>query len=109
MSQEDVLSALHSAPTDPGGSDAILLEAGIRHGLYASLKEAAVYLPPSAYLENVSNNHWPDVEVRYLWCDHSVWEMPWGTGALQAELETSRRSGKGMGNIRLINVPARRR
>ncbi|THH15943.1 hypothetical protein EW146_g4608 [Bondarzewia mesenterica] len=104
MSQEDVLSALHAAPTDPGGSDAILLEAGIRHGLYASLKEAALYPPTSTSLETVSKNHWPDVEVRYLWCDHSVWEMPWGTWALQAELETSKRSGKRMRNIRLVRL-----
>ena len=43
--------------------------------------------------EGDTGDDWADVEVRYLWCDRSVYEMPWGTWALRKELEEAQAKG----------------
>ena len=105
MSEEDIRTSLHTAPAVPGGSDAILLGAGIQHGLYASLRKGAFYLQPASSSMEVPGNDWRDVELRYVWCDRSVWEMPWGTWALQAELKDAKITGKPtIRNIRILRL-----
>ncbi|KAI0738065.1 hypothetical protein C8Q80DRAFT_1114191, partial [Daedaleopsis nitida] len=43
---------------------------------------------------------WPDVEVRYLWCDRSIWEMPLAAFRLSRDLEEAKSQGK---RVRIVN------
>ncbi|KAF8954824.1 alpha/beta-hydrolase [Flammula alnicola] len=89
MSALEVESALYLNPTLPGGSDDILLSKGIQHGIFTALREQALYVK-----DNSEHQNWSDVELSYIWCDHSVWEMPWCTWAFQAELDEAKRIGR---------------
>ncbi|KAA1472012.1 hypothetical protein DENSPDRAFT_777531 [Dentipellis sp. KUC8613] len=97
MSDAEQQSCLHLGPGAPGGSDLMLMTEGARHGVFALLKEDALYLKPE-----LGNDGDPveELEVVYLWCDQSVWEMPWGARALQSELGDARKLRKPTRNIK---------
>ena len=62
------------------------------HGVLGPLKDGAFYLrdvPPAPGAEG-----WLEVEVRYVWCENSVWEMPLGYHLLSTELEEARKAGR---------------
>lgn len=101
MSPEFVRSALCRGPGEPGGSDACLLHEGIHHGLFASTRLDALYPTNFADEETVE---WRDIELRYLWCDRSVWEMPWCAWSLSAEVEQAKSDGKHMRGIHIVRV-----
>ncbi|KAF7790420.1 hypothetical protein EIP86_001375 [Pleurotus ostreatoroseus] len=104
MSPGDIQDALYDAPTIPGGSDDILMRAGIQHGLWTVIREAVLYASSSDSSGSKSKNDWDHIELRYIWCDQSVWEMPWGTWALQAEIDAARNSGKPLRNISIMRL-----
>ncbi|KAL5523351.1 hypothetical protein ACEPAF_1618 [Sanghuangporus sanghuang] len=93
MSKEDIEAALFPPSANPGGSDQILMDTGIRCGLYAALRKAALYPPASPLSSGNPESDWASVTLHYVWCDRSVWEMPWGTWALQSELENAKNVG----------------
>ncbi|GJE93983.1 hypothetical protein PsYK624_101500 [Phanerochaete sordida] len=94
---EELAQVFHQGPTGPGGSDLALLRAGIASGLNAKMKDEGFY--PAA------DDEWHDVEIRYLWCDRSVYEMPWGTWALRKELEEARAAGRRTRNLTVVCLP----
>ncbi|KAF8265653.1 alpha/beta-hydrolase [Lactarius quietus] len=69
MSPEDVAFSVHDPPTLPDGADTIILQNCLTVG-------------------------WPNVEFRYVWCDSSVWMMPWGVWSFRSEIEQARKDGK---------------
>ncbi|KAF7790431.1 hypothetical protein EIP86_001386 [Pleurotus ostreatoroseus] len=101
MSSDDLQDSLFNAPAIPGGSDDVLMHAGIRHGLWSAIREGALYIPVSG---DARESDWDGIELRYIWCDQSVWEMPWGTWALQAELDNAKNSGRPLRNISLTRL-----
>ncbi|CDO68088.1 hypothetical protein BN946_scf184788.g19 [Trametes cinnabarina] len=100
LTPEDIARTLSLGPGAPGGSDALLLHFGIKLGLYEPLRKGALYLPTADQGGNALQN----VEVRYVSCERSVWEMPWGTLHLERELEEARAKGLPLRNIRLVFV-----
>ncbi|KAI0339752.1 alpha/beta-hydrolase [Trametopsis cervina] len=109
MTPEEVSGTRYLAPGAPGGSDQVLMQAGIQHGLFASLRERALYLSPTtdatqASSDTNSYDGWDSVELRYLWCDESPWEIPWGTWALQNELEDATKAGKRVRRIEIVRL-----
>ena len=102
MSKEDIESALYPPPANPGGSDNVLMELGIRYGLYSTLREASLY-PPERLSDKYASS-WDSVTLRYVWCDRSVWEMPWGTWALQSELDNAKKDGKRTRQVELVRL-----
>ncbi|KAI0317833.1 alpha/beta-hydrolase [Amylostereum chailletii] len=96
MSSEDAAATKHPAPTLPGGSDHNTLTANIKHGVSAYIKDLALYPPADA------EDPWRDVEWRYIWCDQSVWEMPWGMHALRAELDEAAGAGKAVRKVSVV-------
>ena len=90
MSPEDLTLAFHQPPSLHDWTDPIILRSGIRRGVFSRLREAALFARDNAEVA------WPNVEFRYVWCDHSVWLMPWGIWSFHAELEQARKSRKGV-------------
>ncbi|TFY73971.1 hypothetical protein EWM64_g10040 [Hericium alpestre] len=107
MSEEDRQSVLHPMPGDAGGSDMKLFENGIRCGLYRTLKEDALYLKDGASEATggpTTDDSWRDIEVLYLWCDRSVWELPFGVRMFKKELAKAKEGGKAMRNIKFSRM-----
>ncbi|KAH9887036.1 hypothetical protein C8Q73DRAFT_714415 [Cubamyces lactineus] len=102
LKPEEIQRMLCLPPGAPGGSDMVVMNVGIKVGLYEALRKEALYLPAGGPAS--SGNIWEDVEVRYVSCEHSVWEMPWGTMSLQRELEAVEAQGLPMRKIRLVFV-----
>lgn len=89
MSPEDLALSFYEPPTlMPEGSDTVILQSGFASGVFSRLREAALFAPQNAVVA------WSDVEFRYVWCDRSVWMMPWGIWAFRAETEQANKDGK---------------
>ena len=65
------------------------------HGVLGPLKDGAFYLRDVP----LGAEDWRSVEVRYVWCENSVWEMPFGYHLLSTELEEARKGGKKVRNV----------
>jgi hypothetical protein len=88
MSPRDVALVFHQPPTLHNGTDMLILRSGILRGVFSRLREAALFARQNADVA------WPNVEFRHVWCDHSVWMMPWGAWSFRAEMEQARKDGK---------------
>ena len=90
MSPEELASTFHEPPTLLDGPDTVILHGAITSGseVFSRLREAALFVSQNAEVA------WPDVEFRYIWCDHSDWMMPWGAWTFRAEIEQARKDGK---------------
>ncbi|KAH9015755.1 alpha/beta-hydrolase [Lactarius deliciosus] len=88
MSREDLASTFHEPPTLLDGSDMMIKKGGVDRGAFSRLREAALFAPQNAEIA------WPNVEFRYVWCDRSVWLMPWGIWSFRAEIEQARKDGR---------------
>ncbi|TFK94529.1 alpha/beta-hydrolase [Polyporus arcularius HHB13444] len=107
LTDADRAAALYPAPGDPGGSDALLLVGGIQSGLFAALFERALALPTAqadSDGEDQVTDAWANVEVRNVWCDRSVWEMPWSVWNLRAKLESEKKAGRALRDVTLLRL-----
>ncbi|KAI0350957.1 hypothetical protein OH77DRAFT_1412060 [Trametes cingulata] len=100
LTPEEVGRMLYLPPGAPGGSDAILVEMGIKLGLFESMREGALYMRRG----EDTGDGWKDVEVRYVSCERSVWEMPWGTLLLKKELEEAKAKGLPVRSVKMVFV-----
>ncbi|OJT14443.1 hypothetical protein TRAPUB_9021 [Trametes pubescens] len=100
LTPEEIGHTLCLPPGGPGGSDAMLLDLGLKLGLFSSLREGGLYMP----MERSPRDAWDSVEVRYISCERSVWEMPWGTSLLKKEIEQAQAQGLPMRTIRFVFV-----
>jgi hypothetical protein len=85
MSETEIATALYYIPDMSKFPDVIVLLT-IRHHLAESLRKRMLY--PSDEEES-----WASIPLRYIWCDMSVWEMPWGFWKFKEELESARAAG----------------
>ncbi|KAH9850910.1 hypothetical protein C2E23DRAFT_266108 [Lenzites betulinus] len=97
LTPEEIAHALYLPPGVPGGSDELLLRTGIRLDAFKRLKDLALYLGDG-------ESAWPDVEVCYVSCGRSVWELPWGTWELQHEVEAANQNGVPMRRVRMVRI-----
>lgn len=100
LTPEEIGRTLCLPPGAPGGSDSMLLDLGLKLGLFSSLRESGLYMPK----EGQSGDAWDSVEVRYISCERSVWEMPWGTSLLKKEIEAAQVRSLPMRTIRFVFV-----
>lgn len=88
MLPEDHAFSFHEPPTLPDGVDSVILQSGLKSGAFSRLREAALFAPQNGEVA------WPNVEFRYVWCDQSVWMMPWGAWSFRADMEQAKKDGK---------------
>ncbi|KAI0739377.1 hypothetical protein C8Q80DRAFT_1357285 [Daedaleopsis nitida] len=79
LTAEELASTLYTAPGDAGGSDCILINVGNTSGVFGRLcKDALLLRSPAETADGTEAGEtvdaWRGVEVRYVWCDHSIWE-----------------------------------
>ncbi|KAI0668266.1 hypothetical protein C8Q78DRAFT_980478 [Trametes maxima] len=103
LTPEEVARTQCLPPGAPGGSDALLLEIGLKVGVFAALKDSALYLP-GRNQDSKRGDAWPNVEVRHVSCERSVWELPVGTWALKKELETAKQNGKPLRIVKMVLI-----
>ncbi|KAF5327575.1 hypothetical protein D9619_004340 [Psilocybe cf. subviscida] len=101
MDPSDMQRCLEINPVHSGGSDERLLSLGVKLGLFARLREEAICLDKEGPYTDKS---WGDVEIKYVWCDQSTWEIPWGAVRLQADLEDSKKSGRVTRKIDMLRL-----
>lgn len=117
LTEEDRKSALFPPPGEQGGSDQILFVRGIPSGVFDTLRKGALFLRASGAQEpdkdgnwhasdsdssleaEATGDAWPNIEIRYVWCDQSFWEVIWGVMSMKGELEEAKKAGK---NIRKV-------
>ncbi|KAI0258413.1 alpha/beta-hydrolase [Gloeopeniophorella convolvens] len=78
LSPDVVSASMYAPPAGAAGSDALLVRAGIKNGLFAALRDVALY--PKACT----------IELRFMWGGRAVWEVPFGIASVQEELGTAR-------------------
>ncbi|KAI0354370.1 hypothetical protein OH77DRAFT_1405139 [Trametes cingulata] len=114
LTPEEVEAAQYLPPIVPGGSDVAVFEGGLQLGLFTALKDGALYLPSKGNgdaaeedgddEDDPQGNAWPNVEVRYVHCENSVWHLPWGTWALKKEVEEAKQKGLPIRNVRMVHI-----
>ncbi|KAI8973137.1 hypothetical protein BD414DRAFT_468831 [Trametes punicea] len=102
LTPEERATALCEAPGQPRGSDGMLFGTGLSTGLFERLAKAALY--PARDDERAARDTWRDTEVRYIWCDHSVGDVPWGTWKLRAELDEAAQKGKRIRSVTMWRI-----
>ncbi|KAM5540115.1 hypothetical protein V8D89_006255 [Ganoderma adspersum] len=96
---EDIAAIYEPLPGDVrGGSDSVLMRAGMAVGAFDALREAALRLPAG------EGSGWDGVGARHVWGDHSVAAMVWGVHVLRAELEKERKAGRRLRNVTFARV-----
>lgn len=97
------------------GLDLQVTDLGVRTGLAATLRERALYtskLPGRQEGESVNSvgetgdgpDAWGDVELRMVWCEKSVMQVPCGMMLLGLELEEARKKGAWLRDVRIVRV-----
>ncbi|CDO72522.1 hypothetical protein BN946_scf184983.g5 [Trametes cinnabarina] len=99
MTPQDLVETTCGPPQEPGGSEPVLAQVGVRQGGWLAMKDGAFYLR-EPQVHGASN--WTDVEVVALWGDRSIWEMPWGTMLLQRELDEAKKEGKRVREVKAV-------
>ncbi|EIW58385.1 uncharacterized protein TRAVEDRAFT_64846 [Trametes versicolor FP-101664 SS1] len=95
QTKEDFEATVHVPPGVPGGSDWTLLHGCAAYGVYGTLREGALFLSqPDDSGEKTIGDEWRDVELRYVWGDQSVWEVPYAAQLLRQEVADGAREGK---------------
>ncbi|KAI0669370.1 Alpha/Beta hydrolase protein [Trametes maxima] len=100
LSAEELAESTYGPPQEPTGSENLIAQASIGHGTWGKDKDGALYLRD--IVEGADD--WRRAEVRHVWCDRSVWEMPWGAKLLVEELEGARKVGKPVRDIAFVRV-----
>ncbi|KAI0675557.1 hypothetical protein C8Q78DRAFT_988127 [Trametes maxima] len=104
--EDERAAILHFPPGLPGGSDFVLLYAGVAYGLYDALRKGALYLPTTelSSLDSAPQvgDAWKDVELRLVWADRSIWESPYLAHAMRYEVAEARKEEKAVRNVTLL-------
>ena len=101
--EPNMAEARHAPPGQVHERDMLVFQAAMTHGIYANLKNLAFY--PSASEKGQGEDRredWTMLEVKYVWCDQSIWEMPWGVHLVQAEVEQARSEGRTIRDIQFV-------
>ena len=93
MTQEEMTKTVDFQPGAPGGSDQLFVAAGYRTGLFGKLWEDAFPLPEQR------QEAWQNIEVRFVWCDRSIWEATHAAWWVQAQVAEARAKGKRVRNV----------
>ncbi|KAI0641977.1 Alpha/Beta hydrolase protein [Trametes meyenii] len=108
ISQEEYKATMYPPAGTRGGSDFNLLYGCHALRVYETLRKGAFFLPTSgrSVLDGkpLIGDDWRDVEVRYAWGDHSVWECPYAARAMRQEIDAARRGGKAVRNVTILRV-----
>ena len=104
ITAEDLAECTHEPPgCFPDGSDTLIGQLCGVHGLFEELKNAAFY-PDSATSAGNDTSQWRNLEFRVVWCDQSIWMMPWAAKHIAMELDEAKRAGKATRPITLVRV-----
>ncbi|KAF5327565.1 hypothetical protein D9619_004821 [Psilocybe cf. subviscida] len=104
MDPSDVQRCLDVVPVLPGGSDDQFVRLGFQLGAFSPLRQAAMYLDKDEGQHQHLGRNWDDVEIKHVWCDQSMWEMPWATVCLQAELADAKKSGRVTRKVDMVRL-----
>lgn len=85
MSPEELMQNVYGEAARPDGMDILLAYCCSRQGTFDRLHEAALF--PSQATAN--EREWGEIELRFVWCDHSIWLIVWGARAFKAEMVDS--------------------
>ncbi|KAM5540094.1 hypothetical protein V8D89_006234 [Ganoderma adspersum] len=114
LTPEEKAAMTHPFP-DVTGLDLQVTDLGVRTGLAVTLRERALHTSKSpGRQEGESANSvgetgdgpdaWRDVELRMVWCEKSVMQVPYGMMLLGLELEEARKKGAWLRDVRIVRV-----
>ncbi|EIM81547.1 uncharacterized protein STEHIDRAFT_161731 [Stereum hirsutum FP-91666 SS1] len=102
---EELQTVFYAPPAMPDGSDMMLYTAGQQLGLFEDMRRKAIYVTSSEDV-TVEGKKWREsVDVRVIWCDRTVWGMPWGIPKLYREIEDAKaRKELRVGKVSLVRM-----
>lgn len=100
MTPEEIAESAYPGPGEEGGSEQGIAMASMIHGTYSSLRKNAFILRDSVS----GGDDWRDIEIRYLWCDASIWEMPLAYLSVLKELEEASKAGKATRKVEWVRI-----
>lgn len=97
----DVQRCIEINPVLPGGADERVIQLGVKLGVFSRLRDEAIYLDAG---DKYAGNDWDSVEIKYVWCDHATWEIPWGVACLQADLDEAKKAGRVARKVDMVRL-----
>ncbi len=105
MTSQEQEESTHEPPGQiPDGSDTLTARMCATHGLYKELKDTGFYPTANAGVAGPAHDPWRDVELRVVWCDHSVWGIAWVVKGMASELEEAKRTGVDVRRVSLVRL-----
>ncbi|EIM81567.1 uncharacterized protein STEHIDRAFT_161746 [Stereum hirsutum FP-91666 SS1] len=105
ISPEEIQNVIFIPPAAPGGSDVLLYEAGQRLGLFEEMRKKALYATAEEDVTAEQKGWRESVEVKVIWCDRSIWGVPWGISQLYREVEDAKAKGElSVGRVNIVRV-----
>ncbi|KAI0643306.1 hypothetical protein C8Q79DRAFT_1012603 [Trametes meyenii] len=102
LTPEEISRLQYNEPGLPGGTDSVLLDSGLKLGLFSALRQASLYLPAEGDGRPPPAASWPNVEFRFVFCERSVWEVCPGLWALRKELDEAKGNDLRIRNVRVV-------
>lgn len=105
MHPEEIQTVFYAPPALPEGSDSLLYSCGQRLGLFQELRNKALYLMTNGDVTAEKKRWSESVEFRVIWCDHTVWGIPWGIPKLYREVEDAKAKGElRVGQVNIVRM-----
>ena len=111
MSQGELDLHLYTPPGSPDGCDAILVIFGVKYKIFERLRKAALFPDDKIQVSNEqttkqadNTRNWQSITLRWVWCDHSIWEAPHAYWCLKEELQEAQGSGKQARRVDFIRL-----
>ncbi|KAH9849866.1 hypothetical protein C2E23DRAFT_341233 [Lenzites betulinus] len=104
MTPEDLAATAHFPPGLVGGSDWAIFLGSSNLGVYPPLREGALYLSEDTEGKKLEGDEWRDVEVRFVWGDRSIWEVPYAAQLLRKEADDAEKNGTPFRKITIYRV-----
>jgi hypothetical protein len=93
MTSDEVNACFSPEPAGPGGSDFIIYELGNRTAINSRTRKRALCIPDMTV---PGADDWRAIPLHHIWCERSVWLMPWAACSLRSDIEEARKSGHRM-------------
>ncbi|CDO68845.1 hypothetical protein BN946_scf184805.g54 [Trametes cinnabarina] len=100
MSNEEGECIMHVPPGSPGGSDWTLLFGCYIYGVFPRLRKRALY---PAVADDMGED-WSNIELRHIWGDCTVWEVPYGVIQLRQELAKAEGEGRSVRPVTMVRL-----
>jgi hypothetical protein len=102
MTPDEIEACFSKEHARPVAIDHDIFELGLSKNVNGRTRKRALYLPETVA---PGADDWRAIPLRHIWCDRSVWHIPWAAWSLHKEVEEAKMAGHRMRDITSVRLP----